>query len=101
MEEENIEQNSQNIKEKENNIKGDNNNINYNTENNNDNKEINVEEQFTEEINTKKGNSGDTFCVKKTEYLKRRESIKDIDEYRKKRKRTKYKNPISKPTLFY
>ena len=49
-------------------------------------KEGNTEEQFTEEINTKKGNSGDTFSVKKTEYLKRRESIKDIDEYRKKNK---------------
>ena len=40
-------------------------------------KEGNVEEQFTEEINTKKGDSGDVFSVKKTEYIKRRESIKD------------------------
>ena len=40
-------------------------------------KEGNVEEQFTEEINTKRGDSGDVFSVKKTEYIKRRESIKD------------------------
>ena len=49
-------------------------------------KEGNTEEQFTEEINTKKGDSGNVFSVKKTEYIKRRESIKDIDEYRKKQK---------------
>ena len=40
-------------------------------------KEGNVEQQFTEEINTKRGDSGDVFSVKKTEYIKRRESIKD------------------------
>ena len=49
-------------------------------------KEGNTEEQFTEEINTKKGDSGNVFSVKKTEYIKRRESIKDIDDYRKKQK---------------
>ena len=49
-------------------------------------KEGNTEEQFTEEINTKKGDSGNVFSVKKTEYIKRRESIKDIDDYRKKNK---------------
>jgi hypothetical protein len=49
-------------------------------------KEGNTEEQFTEEINTKKGNSGNVFSVKKTEYIKRRESIKDIDDYRNKKK---------------
>ena len=40
-------------------------------------KEGNVEEQFTEEINTKRGDSGDVFSVKKTEFIKRRESFKD------------------------
>ena len=40
-------------------------------------KEGNVEQQFTEEINTKRGDSGDVFSVKKTEYIKRRESFKD------------------------
>ena len=49
-------------------------------------KEGNTEEQFTEEINTKKGDSGNVFSVKKTEYIKRRESIKDIDDYRNKQK---------------
>jgi hypothetical protein len=49
-------------------------------------KEGNTEEQFTEEINTKKGDSGNVFSVKKTEYIKRRESIKDIDDYRQKQK---------------
>jgi len=49
-------------------------------------KEGNTEEQFTEEINTKKGNSGNVFSVKKTEYIKRHESIKDIDDYRNKKK---------------
>ena len=49
-------------------------------------KEGNTEEQFTEEINSKKGNSGNVFSVKKTEYIKRRESIKDFDEYRNKKK---------------
>ena len=48
-------------------------------------KEGNTEEQFTEEINTKKGDSGNVFSVKKTEYIKRRESIKDIDDYRNKK----------------
>ena len=52
-------------------------------------KEGNTEEQFTEEINTKKGNSGNVFSVKKTEYIKRRESIKDIDDYRNKQKEKK------------
>ena len=49
-------------------------------------KEGNTEEQFTEEINTKKGDSGNVYSVKKTEYIKRRESIKDIDDYRNKNK---------------
>ena len=49
-------------------------------------KEGNTEEQFTEEINTKKGDSGNVFSVKKTEYIKKRESLKDIDEYKKKQK---------------
>ena len=40
-------------------------------------KEGNVEEQFTEEINTKRGDSGDVFSVKKTEFIKRRESFRD------------------------
>ena len=40
-------------------------------------KEGNVEEQFTEELNTKRGDSGDLFSVKKTEYIKRRECVKD------------------------
>ena len=52
-------------------------------------KEGNTEEQFTEEINTKKGNSGNVFSVKKTEYFKRKESIKDIDDYRNKQKEKK------------
>ena len=45
-------------------------------------KEGNVEEQFTEEINTKRGDSGDVFSVKKTEYIKKTESskIKDNDK---------------------
>ena len=46
-------------------------------------KEGNTEEQFTEEINTKKGDSGDVFSVKKTEYIKRHESIKHPDDYHK------------------
>ena len=40
-------------------------------------KEGNVEEQFTEEINTKRGDSGDVFSVKKTEFIKRKESFRD------------------------
>ena len=48
-------------------------------------KEGNVEEQFTEEINTKRGDSGDVFSVKKTEYIKRRESIKDSNKPDKKK----------------
>ena len=47
-------------------------------------KEGNVEEQFTEEINTKRGDSGDVFSVKKTEYIKRRESIKDPNKNKNK-----------------
>ena len=43
-------------------------------------KEGNVEEQFTEEINTKRGDSGDVFSVKKTEYIKKTESNKDKDK---------------------
>ena len=49
-------------------------------------KEGNVEEQFTEEINTKRGDSGDVFSVKKTEYIKRRESIKDSNKDKDKKK---------------
>ena len=49
-------------------------------------KEGNTEEQFTEEINTKKADSGNVFSMKKTEYIKRHESIKDIDDCRKKNK---------------
>ena len=49
-------------------------------------KEGNVEEQFTEEINTKRGDSGDVFSVKKTEYIKRRESIKDSNKDKNKKK---------------
>ena len=48
-------------------------------------KEGNVEEQFTEEINTKRGDSGDVFSVKKTEYIKRRESIKDANKNKNKK----------------
>ena len=57
-------------------------------------KEGNVEEQFTEEINTKRGDSGDVFSVKKTEYIKRRESIKDSNKDKDKKKRCK--NTIKK-----
>ena len=46
-------------------------------------KEGNTEEQFTEEINSKKGDSGDVYSVKKTEYIKRHESIKHPDDYQK------------------
>lgn len=49
-------------------------------------KEGNVEEQFTEEINTKRGDSGDVFSVKKTEYIKRRESFKDGNKNKNKNK---------------
>ena len=49
-------------------------------------KEGNVEEQFTEEINTKRGDSGDVFSVKKTEYIKRRESFKDGNKNKEKNK---------------
>ena len=49
-------------------------------------KEGNVEEQFTEEINTKRGDSGDVFSVKKTEYIKRKESIKDSNKEKNKKK---------------
>ena len=49
-------------------------------------KEGNVEEQFTEEINTKRGDSGDVFSVKKTEYIKRRESVKDSNRDKNKKK---------------
>ena len=49
-------------------------------------KEGNVEEQFTEEINTKRGDSGDVFSVKKTEYIKRRESVKDSNKDKNKKK---------------
>ena len=48
-------------------------------------KEGNVEEQFTEEINTKRGDSGDVFSVKKTEYIKRREEVKDNRDKNKKK----------------
>jgi hypothetical protein len=46
-------------------------------------KEGNVEEQFTEEINTKRGDSGDVYSVKKTEYIKKKESAKDNNNDKK------------------
>jgi len=59
-------------------------------------KEGNVEEQFTEEINTKKGDSGDVFSVKKTEYIKRRESIKDGNRNNNKDARIPLRNKKTK-----
>jgi len=59
-------------------------------------KEGNVEEQFTEEINTKRGDSGDVFSVKKTEYIKRRESIKDGNKNKNKDARIPLRNKKTK-----
>ena len=74
-------------------------------------KKGNTEEQFTEEINSKKGDSGNVFSVKKTEYIKRVESIKDIDDYRNKNKgkkdarlplrRKKTKNEAKNELVFF
>ena len=55
-------------------------------------KEGNVEEQFTEEINTKKGDSGDVYSVKKTEYIKRKESVKDSNKDKNKDKNNEKKD---------
>ena len=49
-------------------------------------KEGNVEEQFTEEINTKRGDSGDVFSVKKTEYIKKSEPFKEMNRNKDKNK---------------
>ena len=59
-------------------------------------KEGNVEEQFTEEINTKKGDSGDVFSVKKTEYIKRRESFKDGNKNKNRDARIHLRNKKTK-----
>ena len=40
----------------------------------------NTREQFTEEINKKCGDSGDVYTCKKTEYVKRKESIENDDK---------------------
>lgn len=48
-------------------------------------KEGNVEEQFTEEIDIKRGDSREAFSAKKTEYIKRRESFKDGNKNKKQR----------------
>ncbi len=59
-------------------------------------KEGNVEEQFTEEINTKRGDSGDLYSVKKTEYIKKKESAKDKNNDKKEDARIPLRNKRTK-----
>ena len=71
------------------------NSVNVERYTSNTKKEGNVEEQFTEELNTKRGDSGDLFSVKKTEYIKRRECVKE-PENKKKDARIYLKNKKTK-----